>query len=435
MIRATLTFPHGFLWGTATSSHQVEGENHNNDWSDWEQQSGRIVQGHRSGKACDWWGGRWQEDLDRAAQGGQNTHRLSVEWSRIEPNSAVWDDSAIDFYRQVLRGAIDRGLTPMVTLHHFTSPRWIMDQGGWAAPEIAARFERYVRKVVASLKDLANSWVTINEPNVYAFSGYYLGTFPPGEKSLGRAFQVMENMVAAHAAAYQAIHELQPNARVGVAHHYRGVQPLHPSNPLDRMVARFPLPCLERLLPPGAASRVVCRPRTDFSFPQSDPHPRLLRAELLYGRALRLRSAAPTGHVHAGSVSTRIRSQRHGISCQRAGRVYPGDAVGQSVSACRSSSRRTASKTQPTRCVRATWPCTSIDSGMRSIWACLCGATITGHLSTTSNGSAAGPSASDCGSWSWRHRSAASAAARISSPRCAAATALPRRWSNNSPQK
>jgi beta-glucosidase len=249
MIRATLNFPQGFLWGTATASHQVEGENDNNDWSDWETQSGRIRQGHRSGKACDWWGGRWQEDLDRATQSGQNTHRLSVEWSRIEPNSAVWDDSAVDFYRQVLQGAIDRGLTPMVTLHHFTSPRWISEQGGWAAPETPGRFERYVRKIVGSLKDLANLWVTINEPNVYAFSGYFLGTFPPGEKSLGRAFQVLENMVSAHAAAYQAIHELQPSARVGVAHHYRGVLPFHPSNPLDRAVAGFRFRVLNDFFP------------------------------------------------------------------------------------------------------------------------------------------------------------------------------------------
>jgi beta-glucosidase len=249
MIRATLSFPPGFLWGTATASHQVEGGNHNNDWSDWEQQPGRIQQGHRVGKACDWWGGRWQEDFDRAAQAGQNTHRMSVEWSRIEPNPAVWDDSAVDFYRQILRGAIDRGLTPMVTLHHFTSPRWIAEQGGWTNPEISVRFERFVHKIVGSLKDLVSSWVTINEPNVYAFSGYFTGLFPPGEISLGRAFLVMQNMVEAHTAAYQTIHELQPEARVGVAHHYRGVVPLHASNPLDRFVAGYRFRVLNDFFP------------------------------------------------------------------------------------------------------------------------------------------------------------------------------------------
>jgi beta-glucosidase len=85
MAQATYHFPRGFLWGTATAAHQVEGGNTNNNWYAWEQQPGRILNGDQSGLACDWWGGRWREDLQRAADGGQNTHRLSVEWSRIQP--------------------------------------------------------------------------------------------------------------------------------------------------------------------------------------------------------------------------------------------------------------------------------------------------------------------------------------------------------------
>jgi len=83
---AKFTFPEKFLWGTATSAHQVEGENNNNNWSLWEAQPGRIRNGDVSGKACDWWKGRrWQEDFLRAADTGQNTHRMSIEWSRIQP--------------------------------------------------------------------------------------------------------------------------------------------------------------------------------------------------------------------------------------------------------------------------------------------------------------------------------------------------------------
>ena len=120
MIRAIHHFPHGFLWGTATSSHQVEGNNTNNDWWLWEQEANRIMQGHQSGEACDWWGGRWKEDFDRAMEGGQNAHRLSIEWSRVEPNPAIWDDAALDHYRQMIKGALDRGLMPMVALHHLS---------------------------------------------------------------------------------------------------------------------------------------------------------------------------------------------------------------------------------------------------------------------------------------------------------------------------
>lgn len=239
MIRAIHTFPRGFLWGTATSSHQVEGNNSNNDWWIWEQEQGRIMQDHKSGGACDWWGGRWQEDLDRAAEGGQNAHRLSIEWSRVEPSPAVWHDSALDYYRQIIKGALDRGLIPMVTLHHFTNPQWVAEQGGWLNPQIVAIFERYVRKVVSALHDLVGLWVTINEPNVYFFLAYLEGGFPPGMKDLKSLPQVIKHMVMAHAAAYHAIHDIQPESLVGLAHHYRGFHPANPRNSLDRWLASF----------------------------------------------------------------------------------------------------------------------------------------------------------------------------------------------------
>jgi beta-glucosidase len=236
MIQAIHRFPDNFLWGTATSSHQVEGENTNNDWWDWEQQPERIIKGHSSGKACDWWGGRWEEDFDRANDGGQNAHRMSIEWSRLEPSPGVWDEEAIAYYRQILQGAKDRGLTPIVTLHHFSNPMWLVEQGGWKNPEVVSYFEKYVRKVVSSLKDLVKIWVTINEPNVYAVYGYLEGLFPPGEKDLGATFVVIQHLVQAHAATYHAIHEISPNASVGLSHYYRGMEPAKKGSPLDRWV-------------------------------------------------------------------------------------------------------------------------------------------------------------------------------------------------------
>jgi len=236
MITAKHCFPEGFLWGTSTSSHQVEGGNRNNDWWEWEQQPGRIIKGHTSEIACGWWDGRWEDDFDRAHEGAQNAHRLSIEWSRIEPRSGVWDEDALDYYRQIMQGAINRDLTLVVTLHHFTNPIWLAEVGGWANPEVIQFFERYVRKVVSSFKDLANIWVTINEPNVYAFYGYLEGIFPPGKQDFGEALKVIENMVRAHSVAYHAIHEIQPRAMVGLTHYYRGMEPAKSANPLDRWV-------------------------------------------------------------------------------------------------------------------------------------------------------------------------------------------------------
>jgi beta-glucosidase len=236
MIRAIHRFPDDFLWGTATSSHQVEGDNHNNDWWDWENQPGRIIKGHTSGKACDWWGGRWEEDFDAASSAGQNAHRMSIEWSRIEPDPGVWNQDALSYYREILQGAIDRGLKPVVTLHHFSNPMWLADEGDWVNPDVVTYFERYVRKVVRSLRDLVQIWVTINEPNVYAVYGYLYGLFPPGRKEIGTTLQVVQHLVLAHAAAYHAIHEIDPGASVGISHYYRGMQPSKPWIPLDRWI-------------------------------------------------------------------------------------------------------------------------------------------------------------------------------------------------------
>jgi len=239
MIKAVYTFPGGFLWGAATAGHQVEGDNVLSDWHRWEQQPGRIRFGHVSGPACEWWRGRWAEDFDRAAATHQNAHRMSVEWCRIEPSLAVWDEAALDQYRTMIAGARARGLEPMVTLQHFTLPHWLAERGGWHNPESVTWFERYVRKVAAGLKDLVRYWVTINEPNVLVYGGYVSDEFPPGLKRIQAAPQVVENLVRAHAAAYHALHELDSSAMVGVAHHYRGFAPARPANRADRWLAAF----------------------------------------------------------------------------------------------------------------------------------------------------------------------------------------------------
>src|SRR4030067_3018881 len=143
MVQATYCFPPRFLWGTATSAHQVEGNNTNNNWWAWEQELGRIKNGHKSGLACDWWNGRWREDFDRAAESGQNAHRLSIEWSRVQPAPDRWDEAALDRYREMLRGLYERNITPLVTLHHYSEPIWFSELGGWENDSSVTWFEAY----------------------------------------------------------------------------------------------------------------------------------------------------------------------------------------------------------------------------------------------------------------------------------------------------
>jgi beta-glucosidase len=236
MPEARFTFPRGFLWGTASSAYQVEGNSKNNQWYQWEQEPGRILDGQTCGMACDWWGGRWREDFDRAAELGNNALRFSVEWSRVQPAPDRWDEDAIDHYIDMLRGLVARGLFPLVTLHHFTDPIWVSEMGGWENEEVPALFAAYAGKVAEAFKNYVTTWITLNEPNVVAVSGYAMGEFPPGKTDLGAAFQVMENQARGHALAYQKIKEIQREARVGIAHAVRGFRPASASL-LDKLAA------------------------------------------------------------------------------------------------------------------------------------------------------------------------------------------------------
>jgi beta-glucosidase len=234
MPEATFFFPADFKWGTATAAHQVEGGNENNDWWAWEQEAGHIKGGHRSLKACDWWE-RAEEDFDRAAALGQNAHRLSVEWSRVEPREGYFDDTALERYRVMLQALRARDIEPMVTLHHFTTPLWLVEMGGWESPRAIPLFERYVARVVEALGEFCDLWCTINEPNILAVAGCLRGIFPPGKASKRAVIRVMRNLLRGHAAAYRRIHALQPEARVGLAHNERIFDPAKPGSPLDRL--------------------------------------------------------------------------------------------------------------------------------------------------------------------------------------------------------
>jgi len=249
MAEATFTFPKGFLWGTATSSHQNEGNNTNNQWWAWEQQTGKIIDEHQSRLACDWWNGRWREDFDRAAETSQNTLRLGIEWSRIQPSPSRWDEDSLDYYREIMRGLHERGLKPMVTLHHFTNPIWFEEMGGWENPEAVSLFEKFVRKSVEALQEYVEMWCTINEPNVYAVLSYQMGAFPPGKKDNRSFFIVTENLIRAHAAAYQAIHESQQNSRVGIVINYRSFVPSRDWSVFDKTMAKFQAHHFNNLVP------------------------------------------------------------------------------------------------------------------------------------------------------------------------------------------
>ncbi len=241
-----LRFPDGFLWGAATSAHQVEGGNTRNDWWRFEQQPGAIAGGIGSGEACRHYE-RFDEDFALAAADGHNAHRLSLEWSRLEPSPGNFDPDAVAHYHAVLASLRRHGLTPVVTLHHFTNPLWIADAGGWADRHTVDRFESFVRFCAREFGGEVDWWCTVNEPEVLAFRGYSEGVWPPGVRDQGRALHVIAHLLEAHGRAYHVLHAEDRadadgdglNARVGFAKHRVNLEPFRPWNPLDRLLTHL----------------------------------------------------------------------------------------------------------------------------------------------------------------------------------------------------
>lgn len=230
-----ITFPADFKWGAASSAQQFEGNNNANDYHQWEVK-GLIQQ--PAGIADDFYH-RYDSDFALAQSLSHNAFRLSIEWSRIEPVQGQFSAVELEHYRKVLESARAHGLQTFVTLHHFTNPVWAANQGGWSNASMVQWFAEYVAYVVPKLGDLADYWLTINEPNVNVLTSYVAGVTPPGKQDINLAATALANFLKAHAAAYHIIHKSFPRARVGFAHHMRVFEGYAWWNPLDALLADF----------------------------------------------------------------------------------------------------------------------------------------------------------------------------------------------------
>jgi beta-glucosidase len=210
----TLRFPEGFVWGTATAAHQIEGGNWNNDWWAWEHTPGSGTS-EPSGDACDSWN-RWSEDVGLVADLGLGSYRFSIEWSRIEPEEGEWSWAAVAHYRAICEALLERSIEPTVTFHHFTTPRWVAAKGGWEDPATADRFAAFCGRAAGELGDVVRRACTINEPNIVASIGWLLGAFPPGKQDRELRHRVNANFVEAHRKAVDAIRGAAPGVPVGL---------------------------------------------------------------------------------------------------------------------------------------------------------------------------------------------------------------------------
>lgn len=217
-------FPDGFLVGASTAAHQIEGNNTNSSWWAHEHRNSTAVR-EPSGDAADSLH-RWHEDLDIVADAGLNAYRFSIEWARIEPAPGSYSRAYLDHYRRIVEGCRDRGVEPVVTLHHFTDPLWFARAGGWAGGDAVERFTNYVRACAPVLEGV--EWVcTINEPNMAAIMTRAVGLMAGRDDPESAALDVpgaplpaphkgaVAAFVDAHRAAQEVLADIAPQAASG----------------------------------------------------------------------------------------------------------------------------------------------------------------------------------------------------------------------------
>lgn len=230
---STLKFPEGFLWGAGNSAFQAEGNNTNSDWWEWEQKNQPVEK--RSGQAANHYN-LYSQDFQLLKDLGHNTHRLSVEWSRIEPEEGMFDEAEIEHYKRVLQSLKGQGLTVMLTIHHFTNPKWFADKGGWLNFSSPKYFEKFVKKVIPEFLPYVDLWITINEPGGYALDAYGRGKFPPNKKLGNKGIlQALFNLSRAHKRAYRALKKMDPKAKVGMSHNITSFNSFHKHRLLEQI--------------------------------------------------------------------------------------------------------------------------------------------------------------------------------------------------------
>ncbi|HET6747478.1 MAG TPA: family 1 glycosylhydrolase [Candidatus Saccharimonadales bacterium] len=233
-------FPKKFLWGAATSAHQVEGDTHN-QWTIWELENAKS----KAAQAKFQWGdlANWpqievhatdpdnyvsgkgtahyklfRKDFDLLEQMNMNALRFGIEWSRVEPNEGAWSVEAITYYRNYIQELKSRGIEPVLTLFHFTLPVWFAEKGGFARRKNIRYFVRFAEKIMHELGQDITYIITINEPDTYVYEGYYQGDWPPNLIAKKWLFlRVLNNLARAHNQTARMIHALNKRYKVSVA--------------------------------------------------------------------------------------------------------------------------------------------------------------------------------------------------------------------------
>ncbi|MHB0859362.1 MAG: GH1 family beta-glucosidase [Anaerolineae bacterium] len=215
----SLSFPEGFLWGTATASYQIEGgwaDRGESIWDHFCRWPGKVATG-ATGEVADDHYHLYREDVALMAELGLDAYRFSVAWPRVLPEgTGAVSEKGLDFYDRLVDELLKTGITPFATLYHWDLPWALQMRGGWAARDTVYRFADYVELVTQRLGDRVRNWITHNEPWVVAFLGNQTGVHAPGWEDLGLALQVSHHLLLSHGLAVPIIRECSPQSRVGI---------------------------------------------------------------------------------------------------------------------------------------------------------------------------------------------------------------------------
>jgi beta-glucosidase len=223
-----IQFPKGFLWGSATCAHQVEG-NSTNQWSVWETSQKRqtflSTNGYiktygadmfTSRNACEH-AERFEDDVKLMKELGHTCYRFSIEWAKIEPVQGEYDEIEVERYRSMLLLLEQHDIEPMVTLFHFTLPIWFSDMEGFEREENLQYALHYTEKIARELGGHITYWTVINELEPYALNSYLGGMWAPQKKSLWMHHKVRTNLIKYHKKSYDIIHKYHAKSEVGIA--------------------------------------------------------------------------------------------------------------------------------------------------------------------------------------------------------------------------
>ena len=213
-----LGFPPGFIWGAGTSAFQIEGgRTDGKGQSIWDTFSDQGRLQDRGDVACDHFH-RWPQDVALMKELGLDAYRLSIAWTRVIPDgTGAVNQKGLDFYKRLIDGVLEAGITPWVTLHHWDLPQALQDQGGWADRSTVGAFVTYAEVIAAALGDRVSHWITQNEPWVAATLGYIEGLFAPGISDWRSGLMAGHHILLSHGQSIPAIRARSKGPHVGIA--------------------------------------------------------------------------------------------------------------------------------------------------------------------------------------------------------------------------